>query len=182
MSERTLVTGFGPFGTIEENPSALLAEGCGRPFKILEVCFESASAWLDELHGDMFDRLLMIGVNGKATHMHVEMFAHNRIGNTPDVHGTMRPGFIRQDGAAILGATLWDGTALQGPEPLLGSRHLRMNFSAGEFLCNFLSYEALLRFPDKRVGFLHVPTFQTLEADDQGHILAAILAEIEAQS
>ena len=55
---RTVVTGFGPFGTVADNPSARLARGA--EFRILEVAYDAIDDALREI--GPVDRLLLMGV------------------------------------------------------------------------------------------------------------------------
>jgi pyrrolidone-carboxylate peptidase len=50
---------------------------------------------------------------------------------------------------------------------------------AGSYLCNYLLYRALLRFPEKRIGFLHVPAFSVVPFEEQICVLRTITTEAE---
>ncbi len=49
MRRGTLVTGFGPFLSVVQNPSGLLAQGCGRPSEMLEVSYACVDEFLRRL-------------------------------------------------------------------------------------------------------------------------------------
>ena len=174
---RTLVTGFGPFGTVTDNPSQRLAEGCGRPFQVLEVSYDAADAFLKELSSEGFDNLLMLGVAQRREFPTPELYARNSKGETPDVRGQSTSGPIEPGQPLLLESTLWTAHLLADLEVSLG---LHTSLDAGNYLCNYVSYRALLRFPEKRVGFLHVPAFEQLAEERQAEILAAVLQKIEA--
>src|SRR3954466_3877335 len=111
MSSRTLVNGFLPWGGCPENPSALLAETCGRPFELLEVSFAAVDDFLDRLAttSNSFDRLLMLGLRGSGTVVELERLARNHVGADPDVRGDTRgPGSIEPSGPEVLPTTLFD--------------------------------------------------------------------------
>lgn len=174
MPDRTLVTGFLAFGGFDVNPSALLAQSCGRPFELLEVSFAAADAFLDRVADDAsFDRLVMIGVNARGTTIHLERTARNQVGDTPDVRGVVRgPAPVEPLGPAKLPTTLFDTT------PALAT--FATSDDAGCYLCNYVYYRALRRLPGTRVGFVHVPPLGVVSFDVQRRQLAALLDAVEA--
>ena len=174
---RTLVTGFGPFGNVTENPSRHLAEACGRPFEILEVAYEAVDAFLDALNPEGFDTLLMLGVAAPRTHVTPELLARNWKGERPDVRGASLPGPIEEDLPLLIESTLWNAHLVAELSIHPG---LFASMDAGSYLCNYLSYRALRRLPEKRVGFLHVPPFEKVPQARQEAILARTLEAIEA--
>ena len=173
MPQRTFVTGFLLFGGFEVNPSALLAESCGRRFELLEVSFSAVDDFLARFNtaGADFDRLLMLGLRGDGTTLNPERFARNYVGAAPDVRGIVRgPGPIEPGGVGILRGTLFD----EIPETSAS-----FSDDAGCYLCNYIYYRALRRFPGKRVGFAHVPPTDRLPLAAQRSQLARILDVIE---
>ena len=173
----TFVTGFGPFGNVTKNPSGRLAEGCGRPFEILEVAYEAVDAFVEALNPEGFDTLLMLGVAVSRTHITPELYARNWKGETPDVRGVSIPGPIEEDEPLLLPSTLWNAHLVAGLSVHPG---VFASLDAGSYLCNYLSYRALRRFPQKRVGFLHVPPFERVSERGQAEVLSEILNAIEA--
>jgi pyrrolidone-carboxylate peptidase len=170
------VTGFGPFLDVKENPSATLAEGTGRPFQILEVAFEAVDEFLAGLDPATFDRLVLLGVANSRTQVTPELFARNQIGHTRDVRGNDRFGPIDPNAPLLLEGTLW------GPAPLVElfpNPDLKVSLDAGSYLCNYTYFRALARFPDKRVGFLHVPGAEAMPLDRQAELVQAILENVE---
>src|SRR3954453_19985460 len=97
-ADRTLVTGFLGFEGFDVNPSALLAERCGRRFELLEVSYSAVDAFLDRLDPHSFDRWLMLGVAGKSSRMRTENFGRNVIGARNDVRGSATIGEIEPGG------------------------------------------------------------------------------------
>lgn len=173
---RTLVTGFGPFRNVTENPSAKLAEGCGRPFQVLEVAYDAADAFLEGLSPEGFDTLLMLGVASGRSRLTPELFARNVRHGEADVRGQTLPGPIEEGQPLLLESTLWNAHLLAEVEVGFG---LFASMDAGGYLCNYLSYRALRRFPSKRVGFLHVPPFDKVPQERQAEILAGVLESVE---
>ncbi len=173
MAHRTLVTGFLAFPGFDVNPSALLAQSCGRPYELIEVAFEAAEQFLDRLAAscDRYDRLLMLGVRGGGSRIEVERLARNQVGPSPDVRGrVLGPAAIDRDGPDVLPGTLYPG-----------STDWPASDDAGCYLCNYLYYRALRRLPSTvRIGFAHVPPLHVLPLDEQQRDLATLLQHLES--
>jgi len=180
MSARTFITGFGAFGTVAVNPSAKLAEASKRPFQVLEVAFAAVDEYLTSLNPESFDRLLMLGVAASRERMCPELFGRNFIGKTPDVRGIDLEGEIEAGAPLLLESTLW--TPEIASEIVAFDPHTKLSMDAGEYLCNYISYRALQRFPEKKVGFLHIPAEDKLPLDVQMASLTKILEVIERTS
>lgn len=167
-----LVTGFGPFGQIQENPSSLLAAACACPHRILEVSFEAVDAFVAELAQNPPENLLLLGVHGATRSMSLEIFGRNQIGPHPDVRGVMRPGRIEPSGPMTLSSTLWP----RGLSAAVGEPNIVFSRSAGSYLCNYTLYRCLRALPSSKVGFLHVPTQEAMPLDEQHRLLARLIA------
>ncbi len=164
-----LVTGFGPFLGHGENPSGVLATGCGERFCVLEVSYLGVDSFLDALDPSGFDSWLALGLAAKASSMLFETVGANRIGDVADVLGEVHgPGVIDPTGPPLLAATLWHGVLFEGEE-------VKPSVNAGDYLCNYLLYRALRRFPDKRIGFMHVPPFSVLSLERQTSALRDVI-------
>lgn len=173
---RVFVTGFGPFGDIGDNPSAVLARGCGSPHRVLRVAFAAVEEALIEFRDEPFEALLMIGVAAGAERMRLESVAHNRIGKHADVDGEVAgPGPIDPKEPFQLHGGLWE------PRCELGEADpIDVTTDAGDYLCNYLYFRAIQAFPERRVGFLHVPTFETLPEGTQSEVLGRVLRVLAA--
>jgi pyroglutamyl-peptidase len=173
-AERTLVTGFGPFRGVEENPSAWLAENSGRHYAVIPVGYAAARAFVQGFDHAEFDRWVMLGVSGHASRMRLELYARNRVGDGDDVEGTvLGPGPIDPNAPRVLGSTLWTEA------DLTGSESFELSADAGEYLCNYLYFLALAR--SLTVGFVHVPPFATMTAERQEEALDELLERLEAR-
>lgn len=169
---RTLITGFGPFGSFAANPSSQLATGCGLPFQILEVSYAAVDQFLSELPAESFDLLVMLGVAGQAQRMRFERIARNWVGTTPDVRGViLGPGPI--DPAAPPQFSLSPSLTIPASE------HWEASFDAGEFLCNYIYFRASQWFPAKRLHFIHVPPLEAVAPEIQLAELGRMLALLE---
>ena len=69
-----------------------------------------------------------------------------------------------------LAATLWHEPELLGEDP-----RWVQSVDAGTYLCNYAFFRAVSRFPDKLVGFLHVPPFEKLPREEQTRRLTELL-------
>ncbi|MEJ5171915.1 MAG: hypothetical protein WHU10_13085, partial [Fimbriimonadales bacterium] len=153
MSQDWLVTGFGPFGTFDENPSQALAERCSKPHEVLEVSFRGVDEFLRSLAESPPRRLLLMGVAGGATKLRVEWVARNAIGSHPDVRGEVYgPGPIDPRLPPNLAATLWTHEPYGQPSELW-----EPSVDAGTYLCNYAFFRSLASLTTTLVGFLHVP-------------------------
>jgi pyroglutamyl-peptidase len=166
---RVLVTGFGPFPGVAENPSAWLAETLASEPPHLDVEFHARvvpTAWqaaqlMPRLYESLQPQVMIhFGVSQRATSFRIERFAHNRAALRRDADGALPAGpVIKSAGparfdtelpAADLAAHL-DSCGL----PAIASR------SAGSYLCNYLYYHSLDwagRQPDPSLAlFIHIP-------------------------
>lgn len=172
---RLLITGFGPFGPHEVNPASVLAENSGERFEILPVSYQAAQEFIAQLDPETFDAWLMIGVHGGATRPHRETVARNRAGLVPDVEGFVSgPGPLDPAGPWQVIGTLWSDLDWNNSE-----RH-DWTVDAGDYLCNALFYYGVRAFPEKKLGFLHIPPFNVIPQSEQQAMLAEVIEEIKA--
>lgn len=174
---RTLVTGFGPFLEVTENPSSEIAESLNRPCQILDVQYSAVERFLAEVDPQSFDQLMLIGVARRAKALRFELFARNAKGPTPDSGGSSAPGPIDLSSPLLLPASLWANTDVVAKAIQEGPFVASMD--AGRYLCNYIAYRALQTFPDKRVGFLHIPHFSEVSKETQVESIASVLTELE---
>lgn len=168
------VTGFGPFGDAQVNPSEVLASRCGRPYRVLEVSFAAVESFLNfslDLEADAF---LLLGLNAKAKDWALETVAHNFVGTALDVLGEGGPGPIDPRLPPRLAGTLWTPAQITQCESPWGS-----SVDPGRYLCNYLFFRMLVAHPKRKVGFLHVPPFETLEQGIQHQMLRSLLECLE---
>jgi len=174
QKSRLFVTGFGPFSRFGENPSGLLAEKTEYAHRVIEVAYAAVDQFLDELNPNEFDILVSIGVSGRAHVLNTEMFARNFAGRYPDVRGASRFGTIDSTAPLLLNTTLWKPHIIA---EWMTELPVETSFDAGNYLCNYIYFEALRRFPSKRVGFLHVPSVKQMPLDRQFETLTRILSD-----
>jgi pyrrolidone-carboxylate peptidase len=164
------VTGFGPFLSTENNPSAWLAERSGAPFSVIPVTFAAVEDALELLSEQPWQFLLLLGLASKSPTMRFESVACNRVGTTPDMDGVVwGPGPIDPAAPQQLHSTLWMGLPDDATD--LGE----VTTDAGGYLCNYILFRALQKFPDRKVGFLHVAESELLPLESQLGVVQAIV-------
>ncbi|MEI7577180.1 MAG: hypothetical protein WCK51_09820 [Armatimonadota bacterium] len=156
-----LVTGFGPFRDITDNPSSKLAEALHGNTELLPVQYGKVESFAISLRSRSEDTILCLGLNARATDLRFELYAHNQIGAERGF-GSRRHTrtVIKPSGPRTLGQTLLT------PKHL-GELALATSFTPGDYLCNFLLYSLLVRYPERRIGFVHVPLFEKVTMSDQ---------------
>lgn len=167
-----LVTGFGPFPGVHDNPTAALAarigEGADRippgvalHTAVIPTDWEKAGSVLVDLL-DAFDPdiALHFGVHGGAGTIRVERTARNHAGTYADAAGrrAVSPVLV-PDGPRTLAATL---SARHIAARLRAAGHAaKVSGDAGKYLCNALFYlslhDAIVKGRERQTGFIHVP-------------------------
>jgi len=152
-----LVTGFGPFLKVSDNPSGRLALSLdGRTLaghkvvgRVLPVSYERAPALTLALVGEqgVFSLVLGTGVATTRTTACVESVAHAECGQQPDVDGQC----MLQLGHKEVASTL-DAARLAD---CLGAE---LSSDAGGYVCNAWLYRVAAALPQTAVGFVHVPS------------------------
>lgn len=170
--KHTLLTGFGPFGEVVNNPAERIArhfELSGAPGHIITVyvfpvSYEAVKSELATLLGAEgavdFDNVVMLGVNSRATEWRIE-----RIGANADGKGKVdATGVTPQNSEIIPGAPAQLFSNL--PVDLIVESLTAVGIpigpsdSAGAYLCNHLLYRALHRLHGNSgvtAGFIHIP-------------------------
>ncbi len=187
MATRILLTGFGPFGKVQENPSEQVVrqldsvdiDGVELKTLILSVSFQDAIA---EMHRCLrtdgpFDYVLSLGVATKRTYISLERRALNKkhdtsnldtsdssvVENAPDCYFTTLP--ISRLKRCISNAT-------EVP--------IRMSDNAGSFVCNALFFATLHEIAISQLatkcGFIHIPSFQYVRFGDVVGSVKAVLS------
>jgi pyroglutamyl-peptidase len=160
-----LITGFGPFPGIDDNPSAMIAETMrreGYQAHVLPTEYATVlSRFRDLLKTVDPDIVVCFGVAGKSDRIRLERVAANVMrADLPDAAGVCHAGdVIDADGPATRASTLpLDKIAAR---LALADVPFRMSDDAGGYLCNFLFYNLMreIEFGHKprQGGFIHVP-------------------------
>ncbi|MBS1720237.1 MAG: hypothetical protein JST35_07315 [Armatimonadetes bacterium] len=171
---QVFVTGFGPFGRHKENPSQRLAESYAPDSIVLDVSYDAAKAWVDGFDPSPYDAIVLTGVATNRKHTSLELFARNHRALTQDNAGSSILGDLVEGGELLITSTLWT------PERVarLASHEVHASLNAGAYLCNAISYWALMRWPDRLVGFLHLPDPQFVPIPETVAAARALIARL----
>lgn len=167
---RILVTGFGPFGEVVDNPTARLAAHFdGRTIGDLEIVglalptsFSRAKrAIFDLLERTPVDAIVMTGVAEASDVFRVETMGKNRDdARMPDVDGASPRGPIDASAPAVLSVTL-DAARIRDAM-MAADVPAALSQDAGAYVCNHVLYAVLAAVRTPAV-FVHVP------ADERTH-------------
>lgn len=192
---RVYVTGFGPFGSITENPTSAICrwlqqhkaelakqgvEAIG--MDIVEVSAEAARAKAVEIASALAGLpgpscVLHLGIAPNSQRLCLECRAAN-VANfpIPDMRG-----WVASNEPIIEGAPKHKYTALPLVELLceLHDRGIEMDIStsAGTYICNYIYYQSLMRVGRSgvQVLFVHTPSFETVGEPEQAKAIEELL-------
>jgi pyroglutamyl-peptidase len=167
---RVLLTGFGPFPGVPENPSAWLAEtlaaqpsppDCEIERRVFPTEWAAVAALAPRLHATMQpDVMIHFGLSQRANSLRLERSAHNRALPRADASGALPAAdTIEARGRDRIDTQLSTATI---------ARHLRdrgfaanASRSCGRYLCNSLYYRSLAwaarQESPRHVLFVHIP-------------------------
>jgi pyroglutamyl-peptidase len=164
---RVLLTGFGPYPGVAENPSGWLAEtlatrnsrDCNLHAHVLPTEWKAVDALTPRLHESVQPRVMIhFGVSPRAKTLRIEHSAYNRTASRADERGAFADTRAISPGGAMRLDTGLPVTRI--------AAHLRAqgiaahsSRSCGRYLCNFLYYRSLQLAQDHRSDalFVHVP-------------------------
>lgn len=169
MDQKIILTGFGPFGDVSENPSAAIARGLNGEVigghaiiaEVLPVEFETASKRLRDLLRQHEPALAVcLGVAASRRVLSLERVAINLMdARIPDNAGTQPLDQPVVAGGPSAYFTSLPIKAMKEAMTKSGAT-VEVSNSAGTYVCNCLFYalmHALRDQPDRRGGFIHVP-------------------------
>lgn len=169
---RVLLTGFGPFPGVPENPSGWLAEtmagqgsafGCDLRVAVLPTEWQAVAMLMPRLRADLQPHVMIhFGVSPRAKGLRIERSAHNRAAARADACGGLPNNqAISLDGAMRLDTGL-PVTALAAHLRISGLAANASHF-CGRYLCNFLYYRSLhwAHAQGSHALFVHVPLTET---------------------
>jgi pyroglutamyl-peptidase len=167
---KVLLTGFGPFADIVENPTSAIVEqmalrdlqGAELTTRIMPVSFARSARAIDALlrEGE-YDLALLLGVAGKADKFRIEAVGRNQDNaRIPDCDGESRQDVpIIPNGEQLMPATL----DIDGLLNAMRNEGFEVEVSqdAGAYVCNHIYYSALNTIARDNLKtqcvFLHVP-------------------------
>jgi pyrrolidone-carboxylate peptidase len=163
-----LITGFGPFGAVRDNPAQALAAASGDLHEILEVSFDVVDRFVETVQ---CSSVLMLGVATNRALISLELTATNRIGPNADVRGVVRSTVGGSALPEVVSQSFWrpEQLAQWRTEPDLTESH-----DAGDYLCNYLFYRMRVCRPEIPAAFLHVVSFEQVGKARQLEILRMV--------
>jgi pyroglutamyl-peptidase len=187
---RILITGFGPFPGVAENPSAWLVETLaaqqrasrsGLGARILTTAWE-AVALMPRLYRSLQPHAVIhFGVSARAKAFHIEATAHNRVALRADARGALPEARTIRESAPSRYDTSFPAAKLAAHLRRSGIA-ARTSRSPGAYLCNFLYYHSLewahLQRNVPLVVFVHVPPWTKKRGPQSREVLLAGGTEI----
>lgn len=169
MSNDILLTGFGPFPGVDENPTQTICEtlsgqllGSNRVFgRVLDVSYERAGTQLSQAMDLSKPALLvMLGVASTSCDIRIETQAVNRRqADQPDVDGRgQQPGRVSE--LHEEGKVLWTSVDAESlaEDLCLAGFSARVSNDAGRYVCNATYFRALASSAGALPAlFIHVP-------------------------
>jgi pyroglutamyl-peptidase len=163
MSNKILVTYFGPFNHFKENPAELIADKLQLKFlenklidfKKLQVSFEGIDQFLCQNLED-YDYIIEIGVATKSEKVRLEIYGTNFVSGI-DIHGVQKIGKINENDSEIIKTAFDDSILIECCNEHLHKVIISQN--AGKFLCNYLYFKSLKQFNSKKILFIHLANF-----------------------
>ena len=183
MSSKVLITYFGPFNHFQENPAELIAnklqlifqDNQKITFKKLEVSFESIDQFLENTWGE-YDTLIELGVATKSNKIRLEVNGTNFV-NGIDVKGVQKNGKILEIANQLKNSSFSKIVLNQWSNDF--PNEVVISENAGKFLCNYLYYKSLIRYPEKNSLFIHLANFidipEALSLEKQLAIISSII-------
>jgi pyroglutamyl-peptidase len=190
---KILLTGFEAFGTVEENPSQVIVEQMAKLInlpdhidlicEVLPVDYETTGQMIREfIQTHQPDAVVMLGVAASREEINLEYHAANcDTSNGEDNQGMKRTHhvidyrfdhYFKRSSTLPLDYLFYELWANDIPA--------KRSYDAGGFLCNHAFFHALSCVADTdgksiMTGFIHIPTFETIEQEAQLEAIQLIL-------
>lgn len=164
--QKVILTGFGPFGEVKENPTQKLIELLKNEmqnelyqFFILPVSYEYGSEWSSKNIDSNTSLVVHFGVAANSKLIRIERTAKNQTGSSNDIDGISGQGKI--SGLEI--ETIQTGIDVSGLVDSMCASGLECELSddAGDYLCNYIFFKSL-QVKSDQVLFVHVPPEEEL--------------------
>ena len=179
----TLITYFGSFKQFQENPAELIAnelrlifqDNQKITFKKLDVYFEFINKFLENSWGE-YDTLIELGVATKSDKIRLEVNGTNFV-NGIDVKGVQKNGKILEIYNQLKKSSFSKIVLKQWTNDF--PNEVVISETAGKYLCNYLYYKSLIRYPEKNSLFIHLANFldikEALSLEKQVVIISSII-------
>ncbi len=190
---KVLVTGFGPFEGVDENPTKQIIEKFNKVGKVptnvhldtfvLPVETKAAEEILDQYYeSNTPDAVVHLGIAVKDTTVRLERIALN----LDDFRNPDNTGQVITDRPIVEGGPLAIRTGLPDRALMLALKEedieARLSYSAGAYLCNHVFYYSAYKFMDQgsKVIFVHVPPVEYLSTDQGVRLVEVILERLSS--
>ena len=183
---RLLVTGFGKFNGVEDNPTTVLVKRlecentkANRQFHIFEVSTKAVDA---ELMHEEGLHCIHLGVNSKVSRVNLELHAYNNMDfRVPDEQGYCPTQCkISQDCGlddALASCIPLDSLICKLKGEGFSDEDVEISKDPGRFLCNYVYYKSLL--VNRFALFIHVPPFSVMAEEKQYDFINKLLNHVE---
>ena len=182
---RFIITGFGPFGRIAENPSEKVAaeatqivKGMGIDCSFVQL--KASIRAVDKFYTDVNDPgnlfVINIGVDASSTNMVIERYGKNiKDFVIPDAEGE-QPRDQPINASMKMGERLENKVDVPGLAARLPGK-FEPNEDAGEYVCNYCYFNALEAVGKKVKGalFVHIPIFKVIDLKTQAQNVADLV-------
>ena len=190
-----ILTGFGPFGDVIDNPTSLIIQELRKKqlcvevpvklYAVLEVSTVGVDAFLQSVSDVRGDRICIhLGVDSSGHHFKLERAAYNNTTfRIPDTTG------LQPNACKIVDQFEFD-------EPLASKFNLdaalttlqdegfdvKTSDDPGRYLCNYVFYQSQCCAPDCPVVFIHVPPFSVYPMEQQVAFVSRAVEVLTAQA
>ena len=180
--KRVLITGFEAFLDHPTNPTQALIESfketLNEPFDslILPVEFtRAAKRLIHHIEQHPYDRIILLGLAAGRKHISLEHHALNLMHATAPDNAEVTPFYEVIDplGPALYESTLPIKAWLEKAHTL--SYPVKLSTDAGSYVCNDVFYRLRHRFPERSIGFIHIPLFEDLDLQTQTNVLTHLI-------
>jgi pyroglutamyl-peptidase len=175
-----ILTGFGKFGGVDENPTELIVNALREKkisvdhFEVLNVAVEDVSKFHDKFDSSEEECLFIhLGVHGSTNCMLLEQCAYNNMTfRIPDQCGFSPDMQCICENVAV-DCPLETELDIENVANQLLSEDYNVAISSdpGRFLCNYIYYRSLSRFAERgqkrNAVFIHVPPVSKMNIKDQ---------------
>ena len=180
ISMRILITGFGPFGSIINNPSSILGQklseqlnskGYTSEFIQLRTAIKDCIEFYEN-KSDPNTLIIHIGVNSGIKRINIEFQGFNEaIFSIPDADGA-QPFHEKIINDYPYQSSIRNKVDLQSIIDQYRDS-IDPSYSAGRYICNYIYFLALYYSGIKSKGcvFVHIPLFENLSLDKQLNIM-----------
>lgn len=193
LMRKVIVTGFGSFCGVSDNPTSRLVEWLAREqahliagHDILVVAVEDVNEWFNEFEskkigehgGEDGPFLLLLGVDSSSDEFALESTSYNCIDfPCPDERHWQPNEPIPIDPSHPLDSTLTSAHVDEIHKHMSSQGYTcQVSVDPGRFLCNYIYYSALSR--GHRALFCHVPPFSAISEDRQREFVTSLISTI----